>query len=247
MHSTEWTTASYEVLQKSNPLAYYHGLRGSASPVLTATGFVNGRWQFLTPHRIHTLDRSPKNLLLVITSATPTAVPNLVQIRLRGLLGKWVKYNEKFIYLFIPFFHKLTYRSDATTYFHAWCLKRRGLAQGCSFWGFRWHCSQFWGWNPPKKPILGGVNRRFQAKRAKYLKFHVIETTASISTKFCTTIETIKNSSWVVPIGAQQIQDGGRPPFWKKPINRYVSATVWPIFIRFGTVTHIGLLQRTYR
>jgi len=27
----------------------YHGLRGSASPVLTATGFVNGRWQFSTP------------------------------------------------------------------------------------------------------------------------------------------------------------------------------------------------------
>jgi len=29
---------------------------GSASPVLTATGLVNGRWQFLTPppHRIHT-------------------------------------------------------------------------------------------------------------------------------------------------------------------------------------------------
>ena len=26
-----------------------HGLRGSASPVLTATGFVNGRWQFSTP------------------------------------------------------------------------------------------------------------------------------------------------------------------------------------------------------
>jgi len=33
----------------------YHGLRGSASTVLTATGFVNGREQFLTPpHRIHT-------------------------------------------------------------------------------------------------------------------------------------------------------------------------------------------------
>jgi len=27
----------------------YHGLRGSASRVLTATGFVNGRWQFSTP------------------------------------------------------------------------------------------------------------------------------------------------------------------------------------------------------
>ena len=32
----------------------HHGLRGSASPVLTATGFVNGRWQFSIPHRIHT-------------------------------------------------------------------------------------------------------------------------------------------------------------------------------------------------
>ena len=46
------------------------------------------------------LDRSPENLLLVIMSATPTAVPNLVLIRPPGLLGKWVKYNENF-YLFI--------------------------------------------------------------------------------------------------------------------------------------------------
>jgi len=143
-------------------------------------------------------------------------------------------------FLFIPCCHQLTYRSDATTDFHAWWLKRRGLAQGCAFWGFHWHCSPFWGWNPQKPQFWG---RGFQAKRAKYWKFHVIETTASISTKFCTTIETIKWSSWVVPISAQQIQHGGRPPFWKKPLNRYISATVWPILIRFGTVTHIVLLQ----
>ena len=31
-----------------------HRLRGSASPVLTATGFVNGKGQFSTPHRIDT-------------------------------------------------------------------------------------------------------------------------------------------------------------------------------------------------
>jgi len=31
----------------------HHGLRGSASPVLTATGFDNGRGQISTPHRIH--------------------------------------------------------------------------------------------------------------------------------------------------------------------------------------------------
>ena len=32
----------------------HHRLRGSASPVLTATGFVNGKGQFSTPHIIDT-------------------------------------------------------------------------------------------------------------------------------------------------------------------------------------------------
>ena len=36
-------------------------------------------------------------------AAAPTAVPNVAQIRPWGLLGKWVKYNEFFVYLFIPF------------------------------------------------------------------------------------------------------------------------------------------------
>jgi len=40
--------------KQSKGMRVNHGLRGSASPVLTATGFVNGRWQFSTPHRIHT-------------------------------------------------------------------------------------------------------------------------------------------------------------------------------------------------
>jgi len=39
----------------------------------------------------------------VITSAAPTAAPNLVQIRRWGLLDKWVKYKENFFYLY-PFF-----------------------------------------------------------------------------------------------------------------------------------------------
>ena len=113
------------------------------------------------------------------------------------------------------------------------------MTRRCAFWGFRLHYYLFWGWNPPKKTNFGGVNRRFQAKRAKNWKFHVIETPASILTKFCTTMETIKWSSRVVRIGAQQIQDGGRPPFWKKTLNRHISAIVWPILIRFGTMTHI--------
>ena len=65
-----------------------HGLRGSASHVLTATDFVNGRSQFSTPTESTPLDRSPKNFVQVITSAAPTAEPNLVQICPRGASGQ---------------------------------------------------------------------------------------------------------------------------------------------------------------
>ena len=40
-----------------------HRLRGSASPVLTATGFVNGKGQFSTPHRIDTPQPITKNFI----------------------------------------------------------------------------------------------------------------------------------------------------------------------------------------
>jgi len=93
---------------------------------------------------------------------------------------------------------------------------------------------------PPPKFL--GVNKRFQAIRAKYWKFHVIEPTASILTKCDVTIETTKWSSRVVQIGAQQIQNGGRPPFWKKPLKLHISATVQPILMKFDMVTHIGPL-----
>ena len=102
------------------------------------------------------LDRSPKNLLLVITSATPMAVPNLVQIRPWGG-GFWANgWNITEIYLFIyAFFQELTYRSDPSTDFHAWWLKRHGLAQGCAFWVFCWYRSPFLGVKSPQIPIFG--------------------------------------------------------------------------------------------
>ena len=59
------------------------------------------------------------------------------------------------------------------------------------------------------------MNRRFQAKLAKSKNVHIIKTTVSIPTKFCTVIKTSKCPSWVVPTHALQIQDGGRPPSWK--------------------------------
>jgi len=80
----------------------HHRLHGSASPVLTATGFVNGRGQFLTPTESTSLDRSPKNLLLVIMLATNMAVLNLVQIRPWGATGKnGCNITNFFIYLYL--------------------------------------------------------------------------------------------------------------------------------------------------
>jgi len=123
-----------------------HGLRGRASPVLTATGLVNGRWQFSTPTESTPLNRSPKNLAQVNTLPTPTAVPNLVHISPWGLLGEWVKYKWNFIFLFMPFcFGNSHTLSDASTDFCAWWLRWRSLAQGCAFFGFRWYCSPFRG------------------------------------------------------------------------------------------------------
>ena len=82
----------------------------------------------------------------------------------------------------------------------------------------------------PKKTILGAWLGVFKPSRQNNWKFYVIETTASILTKFGTTIETTNWSSSEVAVGAQQIQDGGRL-----------------ILMKFGTMTHIGLWQRINR
>ena len=82
---------------------------------------------------------------------------------------------------------------------------------------------------PPINPQFCGVNRRFQATLAKSKNVHIIKTTASIPTKFCTVIKTTKCPSWVVSTHALQIQDGGRPPSWK---NRKIAISQ-PWFERF--------------
>jgi len=77
----------------------------------------------------------------------------------------------------------------------------------------------------PENPNFWGVNRRFQAKLAKYLKFHVIETTASISNQI---LHNDRDHQEVVAGGPNR-----RPtnPRWrtaailKKPLNRHISAT----------------------
>jgi len=75
----------------------------------------------------------------------------------------------------------------------------------------------------PQNRTFGGMNKHFQAKHEiLYSKFHIIETTAWIPTKFCTQVKTTKYASWVVQKRGKQIQDGGPPPSWKlQPFDRF--------------------------
>jgi len=72
----------------SGGFGFYHGLRGSASPVLTATGFVNGRCKFSTPDRINTHWPITEKFGTGDYVAAPRAAPNLVQIPRWGASGQ---------------------------------------------------------------------------------------------------------------------------------------------------------------
>jgi len=92
------------------------------------------------------------------------AVPNLMQIRPWGLLGKCVKYNKIFIYLFIYLFILLlgtvdgfsrlmaqTTRTRARLcLLHSFVSPQNGSKNSC---GFRWYFSPFW-YEIPQTPIF---------------------------------------------------------------------------------------------
>ena len=97
-------------------------------------------------------------------SAAPTAVPNLAQIRLWGLLGKSVKYNENFIYLFIPFSgtHLQVRPVDGFSRLMAQTTRTRAVV--CLL-VVSLILLPIFGVKSPQNPNFGGVNRRFQAKQ----------------------------------------------------------------------------------
>jgi len=67
----------------------------------------------------------------------------------------------------------------------------------------------------PQNPYFWVINWRFPAKRVKYWKFHIIEATASITTKFCTVI---KDHQVPFEGGLNTTQTNPRwrwPPSWK--------------------------------
>jgi len=86
--SGAWSGMNYPLKFRSNHLNFGlhklqwlisdHRLRGSDRPVLTATGFVNGKWQLSTLHRVDTPQPITQKLSQVITSVITSAmyVPN---------------------------------------------------------------------------------------------------------------------------------------------------------------------------
>jgi len=135
----------------NNLLLNNHGLRGSASPVLTATGFVNGRWQFSIPHRIHTPWPITKKFVASNYVGDPYSCAKFGANPSTG--GFWANgWNiTKIFFIYLYLFSM----NSPIGHTRRRIFKRRGFAHGCAFWGFRWHCFPFWWWNTPKIPILG--------------------------------------------------------------------------------------------
>ena len=188
--------------------------------MILATGFVMGTTDFRPPANLTTLNQSSENLSQVITLVTPTQYQIWCKSAHREG-GFWANARNitKHFYLFIPSFLEggLTYKSDLLADCHTEWLIQCWLMQWCKdvpFWGFVDTAAHLAVKFPPN-PYFWGLNRRFQAKYAKYWNFHIIKFTASITTKFCTVIKTTKYQLWVIQIHCKQIQDGRQPPTWK--------------------------------
>ena len=130
-----------------------HRLRCSASPVLTATGFVNGKGQFSTPYRIDTPEPITKKFV------TGDYVGD-TYIRPRGLLGTWVKYNENYFYL-CPFLGTRLEVRPVDGFSRMIAQTTRTRARMFRFGDFL-HCWSFKGSKPPKKQFWGMSMRFFK-------------------------------------------------------------------------------------
>ena len=156
-----------------------------------------GKGNFRPRTESTSLNRLPKHLSQVITRR-PLRLCQIRWISVRGgLLGIWVKYNQNYFYL-CPFFGNSPTGQTPRRIFTHDGSNDTDSRKDVPFSGI-FHIAPHLGGYKPQKPQFWGVNRRFQAKLAKSKNVHIIKTTASIPTKFCTGIKTTKCPSWVVP------------------------------------------------
>ena len=115
-----------------------------------------GEGNFRPPTESTPLDRSPKNLLLVITSRPLRLYQIWCKSVHGGLLGKWVKYNEIFfIYLFILFFINSPTGQTRRRIFTLYGLNDADSRKDVPFGGFVDIASHFGGEIPLKPQFWG--------------------------------------------------------------------------------------------
>jgi len=154
-------------------------------------------------------------------SAAPMAVPNLVQIIRWGLLGKWVKYNEfVFIYTFFSLTQLQVRLVDGFSRLMAQTTRTRGMM------GVSLTMLPILGVISPENPNFWGVNRRFQAKRAKILK---VSCYRNYYIDFNQILQNDRDHPEVVVGGPNRCPTNPRwrtAAILKKPLNRHISAIV---------------------
>ena len=96
-----------------------HRLNGSSSPVLTATSLSYGKAKNSTPHRIKTPDLIKIKFGTVDYVGEGTRHAKCYANPPRGASWQMGEiYAKNFLAIHIPFFQKLTYRSDPVSYTH---------------------------------------------------------------------------------------------------------------------------------
>ena len=129
----------------------------------------------------------------------PPTSQNFISIRRRGWSRRIAGLPLWGFFLCLSFFLVTSSRAQVTPVDWFW----RSIRHMTSFYprmcllGFRWYCCPFRESYRPKYQFWG-VNGFFQAKLMKSKNMHIINTTASIPSKFYTVIKTTKCPSWVI-------------------------------------------------
>ena len=133
----------------------HHGLGGSVISVLTATGFVNGRGQFSTPHRIYTPWPITKKIVASDYVGDPYGYAKFGVNPSTG--GFWANgWNEQKFYLFIYTFFSSTHLQvrPINGFSHLMAQTTRIRARMCLL-GVSLTLLPTFGAKYPKTPILG--------------------------------------------------------------------------------------------
>ena len=158
-------------------------------------------------------------------STRGTIVPSLVKIHSRDTSGHIGEMS-----LSCDFFLRHAQRSNPLT--HVW-LKMRGITQGCAIFGLKYLILTFDPYLPRKNVKFWPQNSNFKPKWWN-MKVQVYQKLLNEWTwKFDSMLRTWNSVLRCNMMTSQQIQYGGRPPYWKSTFG-YISTIYCSINMKFG-------------